>query len=445
MPKLRDGVIKRGGSWSYVIRVPDPATGVSKPRWVGGFDTEEAAKAARDEARVRARNGQYVNRSTSTVADYLAEWLDTHAATVKPKTLAGYRHDIDHYIVPGIGRMRLQALRPAVISKLYRELADHGGRDGRDLFATTVSHIHRTLRKALADAVDVERLLAANPAARSKRPRSAAAEPIQVWTAHQLGTFLAAAQVHRLFAFYRLGAYTGARRGELLYLRWSAVDLEAAEVTFGGSTAVVRGQRVEGTTKGGRSRTISLDRDTVSILREHRRQQAEERLAAGSAWTDTGGLVFVTKWGEPLYPDTVTALMTKLINRHNRSATNPLPQAARPAPPARHHTAPGRCPGTRSRRKTRPRRSSRNLARLRPRSPRARGRSRRHLRSGRQRLALAKVLARQHGRNEQEQRFRCSRLVVRGGVEPPTFRFSGGRSYRLSYLTVPGTPRSARS
>ena len=173
MPRLRDGVIKRGGSWSYVIRVPDPATGVSKPRWVGGFDTEEAAKAARDEARVRARRGQYVNRSASTVAAYLAEWLEAHATTVKPKTLAGYRHDIEHYIVPRIGRMRLQALRPAVISKLYRDLAEHGGRDGRALSATTVSHIHRTLRKALADAVDVEQLLAANPAARSKRPRGA--------------------------------------------------------------------------------------------------------------------------------------------------------------------------------------------------------------------------------------------------------------------------------
>jgi hypothetical protein len=32
MPKLRDGVIKRGGSWSYVIRVPDPATGVTKAK-----------------------------------------------------------------------------------------------------------------------------------------------------------------------------------------------------------------------------------------------------------------------------------------------------------------------------------------------------------------------------------------------------------------------------
>jgi integrase len=63
MPRLRDGVIKRGGSWSYVIRVRDPASGASKPKWVGGFATEEAAKAAREEARVRARRGEFVNRS----------------------------------------------------------------------------------------------------------------------------------------------------------------------------------------------------------------------------------------------------------------------------------------------------------------------------------------------------------------------------------------------
>jgi len=68
-PRLRDGVMKRGRTWSYVIRVPDSATGVSRPRWVGGFATEEEAKAARDEARFRARRGEYVNRSTLTVAD----------------------------------------------------------------------------------------------------------------------------------------------------------------------------------------------------------------------------------------------------------------------------------------------------------------------------------------------------------------------------------------
>jgi Phage integrase family len=131
----------------------------------------------------------------------------------------------------------------------------------------------------------------------------------------------------------RWRAYSGARRGELLYLRWSALDLEAGEVTLGGSTAVVRGHRVEGTTKGGRSRVISIDHETVAAVRDHLRRQAEERLAAGSAWADSGGLVFVGKWGEPLYPDTVTALMAKMIKNYNKQITEP----ARQLPHARLH------------------------------------------------------------------------------------------------------------
>ena len=47
MATLRDGVMKRGTTWSYVIRVTDPATGKSKPKWAGGFPTEQEAKAAR--------------------------------------------------------------------------------------------------------------------------------------------------------------------------------------------------------------------------------------------------------------------------------------------------------------------------------------------------------------------------------------------------------------
>lgn len=82
-------------------------------------------------------------------------------------------------------------------------------------------------------------------------PRNRDVEPGRVWSADQLDAFLSAAQRHRLFAFYCVAASTGAGRGELRYLRWHAVDLDTAEVTFGRSTAVVRGQRIEGTTKGG--------------------------------------------------------------------------------------------------------------------------------------------------------------------------------------------------
>jgi integrase len=87
---------------------------------------------------------------------------------------------------------------------------------------------------------------------------------------------------------------------------------------------------VEGTTKDGRSRVVSMDKETVAIMREQRRHQAEERLAAGSAWTDNGGLVFTAKWGEPLYPDTVTALMKKLINQYNKAVSAPT-QVLHPA------------------------------------------------------------------------------------------------------------------
>ncbi len=106
-----------------------------------------------------------------------------------------------------------------------------------------------------------------------------------MWTPAQLATFLDAAQGHRLSACYRLAAYTGARRGELLNVRWRDVDLDAAEITLTGSTAVIDRQRHDDSIKGGRSRIVSLDPGTVAVLREHRKRQATERLAAGAAWS----------------------------------------------------------------------------------------------------------------------------------------------------------------
>ncbi len=68
-----------------------------------------------------------------------------------------------------------------------------------------------------------------------------------------------------------------------------AISLDAAEVTFGGSTAVVRGQRVEGTAVGVRSRTISLDRDTVAVLRGHCGQNEQEQRFRCSGLVVRGG------------------------------------------------------------------------------------------------------------------------------------------------------------
>ncbi|GGT33161.1 tyrosine-type recombinase/integrase [Nonomuraea spiralis] len=316
-PRLRDGVMKRGNTWSYVIRVKDPETGESKPRWVSGFATEDDAKAARDEARVRARRGEYIDRNAITVAAYLAEWIEGHAVEIKPHTLKGYRDMIRLYITPRIGTVRLQALRPSAITKFYRDLLTSGGKKGGPLAANTVKHVHTVLRKALTDAVLVDELLPNNPAERAKLPRVQATEPGMIWTPAQLRAFLGTTQEHRLYAFFHLAAYTGARRGELLNLRWTDVDLDKPQIHITGTAAVIDRQRVEGTTKSGRSRVVSLDLGTVKVLKAHRARQDEERLRLGESWKGGGAYVFTTGWGDPLFPDTPSSLMPKLIKTHN--------------------------------------------------------------------------------------------------------------------------------
>lgn len=143
-PKLRDGVMKRGRNWSYVIRVKDPETGISKPRWVGGFATEEAAKAARDEGRVKARRGEYIDHNRVTVTAYLDDWIDSHAMEIKPRTLHDYRSCIRLYVTPRIGHLPIQAVRPSTITKLYRELLTSGPRRQ----ATGHRHRHLSARRA---------------------------------------------------------------------------------------------------------------------------------------------------------------------------------------------------------------------------------------------------------------------------------------------------------
>ncbi len=132
---------------------------------------------------------------------------------------------------------------------------------------------------------------------------------------------------HRLFAFFHVAAYTGARRGELLNLRWKDIDLDGQKITITGSTAVIGGERVNGTTKSGRTRVVSIDDETVAVLHQRKSDQAAEQLKADDSWRGTkDGYVFTTGWGEPIYPDTVTSLMTKLTHAHNGPDQGPRPK-----------------------------------------------------------------------------------------------------------------------
>jgi integrase len=191
-----------------------------------------------------------------------------------------------------------------MIRSTYADLRQSGRvRGGGGLSAKTVHNIHRTLSRALDDAVE-DRMIARNPA---KGAHSAPESPVQgTWDAAQLRRFLDHVQDDRLFALWRLAVTTGMRRGELVGLRWSDVNFARRHLTVTQQRAKGHGTVHAGPTKTRKSRRrVALDIETVEALRAHRKQQDAKRESWGAAY-QVHGLVFCMENGQPLHPDSIT-------------------------------------------------------------------------------------------------------------------------------------------
>jgi integrase len=137
---------------------------------------------------------------------------------------------------------------------------------------------------------------------------------MRVWTADELARFLGAMTGHRHHALWEVASSTGLRRGELCGLCWSDVDLDAGTVTVRHRVVLgPEGYRHEDGTKSNHSaRTIDLDARTVAILRTHRLEQLEKRVAASGAWED-GDIVFTDERGRWLSPPGVTQTFRRAV------------------------------------------------------------------------------------------------------------------------------------
>ena len=312
--QVKNGIVFSGKTWSYVIRVPDPVTGKTKPQWVGGFDSANSAKLARDKARVSLGNRDYVPPTKLTVGEYLNTWINAHARKIKPTTLNRYKELINDYLVPRLGTIKLQDLKPIHIEQFYNSMADLPGKSGRKLSPRTASQAGAILKTALKQAVEVENLITINPATRVRLPKSTTNTPTP-FTLSELKQFLDVASSHRLYFYFRLSAFTGARRGELLALRWSDFDGKAISISKNRTKA---GREVVelNSTKGGNNgqRRVPLDIETIEQFQVHRKNQLKERLAMGQHWQETG-YVFVQENGLPLSTNTVSDLYRKLIKK----------------------------------------------------------------------------------------------------------------------------------
>lgn len=182
----------------------------------------------------------------------------------------------------------------------------------------TVNYTHTILHRALKDAVRWGRL-SRNPADAADPPQSRQkADGVHAWDAESVHAFLDASRAEddRQFPLWALMATTGMRRGEVLGLRWSDVDLERGRARVM-QTVVQIGSIVsisEPKTASGR-RPMSLDPGTVAILRAHRHRMRQERLLVGPDFNDLG-FVFHQPDGSWLRPGVVSQAFLRRVGRY---------------------------------------------------------------------------------------------------------------------------------
>ena len=276
---------KSDGRWVGSLSLPDGTRKV----YYGKKQSEVIAKL--DQAANDLRHGLLTVGSTTTLQEYLENWLENvHKPTIRISTYLNYRKLLHNYLVPGLGKVKLQKLTPQQVQVFYSQKMSDG------LAPKTINNIHGVLHKALDNAVKWN-ILSRNVCDAVTPPRIPRKEK-NVLTKQQAHTLLEEVRTHRLEALFTLAITTGMREGELLALHWQDMNLEDCSIQVKRAVSYLKGYGyVESEPKTAKSRRmIMLPVFVVAILRRHKSQQEEQRREVGSAWMEKD-LVFTNALG----------------------------------------------------------------------------------------------------------------------------------------------------
>ncbi len=318
---MKDGLVKRGKTWSFVYEDARTADGTRKRRWVGGFPTRKAARDARTTRLGEIQRGAWVQPAKLTLGALLDKWLQTETPRLAASSARRFRQLAEVQITPALGAVPLARLSPLVLESFYSDLLTSGrkkgtGPDGapKGLSPTTVRHCHNVIRLALGAAVRW-RLVAVNVARSAKAPKAAETEVTSLDGA-QAQQLLAGAAGTRLAAFVALGLGAGLRRAESLAARWADLDFETGQLRVAQALEITpEGLKFKAPkTKSGR-RTVVLPAVTLAGLREVHREQSKAKLAIGRTRYLDHDLICAQVDGRPWHPDVMGRAFSRLVTR----------------------------------------------------------------------------------------------------------------------------------
>ena len=263
-------------------------------RYTAGYDLESGKRIIKNvlgktQAEVKEKFKAAISESqrldvskagTYTVSSWVKTWYEVYAEPrIRPNTKSYYTNYIENHIVPGIGNIPLDKLTTIQIQRFYNNLQKSGRvqrknfpelRD-KSLSPRVVRGVHTLLHNCLEQAVS-ERLILTNPAQGCKLPQLEKKE-MKILPQEKIGMYLAEAERRGLLAAFYLELTTGLRRGELLALQWTDLDVESKTLSITKQVNRISGELVVSPPKTRNSiRTLAIPQQAVDLLiAEHKR------------------------------------------------------------------------------------------------------------------------------------------------------------------------------
>jgi integrase len=278
MSKRRDrgdgGIDKRGENiWRLRYRIKGQRFSVT---------FKGTLQEARKELRRLLRSGdtgEHVAPDKITLGQWIEQWLAGGAPgkfrkPVSARSLNRYSEVMRLHVVPTLGTRPLQQLQATEIDALYRRLENK-------LAASTAHQVHSVLGACLGTALR-KGLLSNNPLVRVERvPSPGEGDHGMALDQDQLRVLVEGFRNSVLFPIVAVAAFTGARRNEILALRWSDLDEKAKTLRIERAIDMVHGRPVgfKGPKTERGTRTIAIDDDLIALLVAER--EKHRRLAAG--------------------------------------------------------------------------------------------------------------------------------------------------------------------
>ena len=283
----------------------DPVTGKAIYKNVLGkiqAEVKEKLKSAIE------KNGSLVTITKQyTVGQWLDTWMENYAKLqVRASSYKTYQGFIDNHIRPALGDMQLEKLSAMDLQRLYKHMLESGRVEyaesrnkPKGLSVKTVRNIKQMISSALTCAME-QQLIASNPTKGCVLPKLERKE-MKILPPESLGTFFEEARRSGVFELYYVDLATGLRRGELLGLKWSDIDLTKGIIHVRRQILRQNGKSTEASQKTKNSyRSIAIGADAVKVFKGM--EQKDE-------------YVFPSPYGGPMSPDSVLHVLQRVLKR----------------------------------------------------------------------------------------------------------------------------------